>query len=222
MSRQRKLAGFALVEIAIALIILALLGAGALTALRVQSQRSHLSDTRMSLDNARSAILGYVAANGTVPCPAATTDGIATYNAGGNCANNPGRLPWSTLGITQAEGQDAWGQTLSYMVATNFTTTQPPATANTITLSTGNSGSEISGGFISICSTLCTSTTGNKLSSDKTVALALWSTGEDQHDNSYLSTGTLLVTGGTDDVVIWMSRYVLLDELISAGRTVQP
>lgn len=110
-----RMLGFSLVEMAIVLLILALLLGGGLTVLSAQIEQQKFKDTQRLLDEAREALLGFAAANGRLPCPAsATSNGIESPVGGGNCTNPfNGFLPAATLGLPGSDANgylsDAWG-----------------------------------------------------------------------------------------------------------------
>src|SRR3979409_777033 len=108
--RSRNNAGFSLVELAIAVFIMALLLGSILVPLQSQVRSRKLDETDRILAQAREALLGYVAANGYFPCPASSTSNgqeASPNHANGTC--NPsvtfatalvGFLPAVTLGFT--------------------------------------------------------------------------------------------------------------------------
>jgi len=115
--------GFTLVELSVALIIIALLLAGALIPLSTQIEVRNTADTQRSLEGVKEAIVGFALANGRLPCPAdgSIADGIAgagteQYN-GTFCTTTVGVIPWTTLGVPET---DAWGRRISYRVAPVF------------------------------------------------------------------------------------------------------
>jgi len=120
--------GFTLVEIAIALFIITILLGSILVPLTTQVESRNFDNTQRILDQAREALLGYVAAYGYFPCPASSTsNGQEAMTAGlhsttGAClaavtgANTwIGFLPAATLGFTPVDPSgyavDAWGLT---------------------------------------------------------------------------------------------------------------
>jgi type II secretory pathway pseudopilin PulG len=114
---SRGESGFTLVEIAISIFIITLLLGSILVPLATQVESRNFENTQRILDQAREALLGYAAANGYFPCPAApdgSTNGLeATPNhaAGvGTCAASVtganmyhGFLPAATLGFTPVD-----------------------------------------------------------------------------------------------------------------------
>jgi prepilin-type N-terminal cleavage/methylation domain-containing protein len=146
----RKLAGrgFTLVELAVVLIIVALLSGGMLITLSTSRDIALASETQKQLTGINDALLGFVAANGRLPCPAsATSNGVESFCTGdvaaacgaelltpapdhGRCQNPfDGFLPGRTLGITPTDAQgytvDPWNNRVRYGIAsaddgTNF------------------------------------------------------------------------------------------------------
>ena len=142
MSRSK---GFSLVELAVAVAIIALLLAGALIPLSTQIDVRNSADTQRGLESVRDAIIGFAQANGRLPCPAngatpaGTVDsttwatpvsaGAEQWDPNNNrCYIAFGVVPWTTVGVAET---DAWGRRLSYRVA--------PAFADAISLNTWQS-----------------------------------------------------------------------------------
>jgi prepilin-type N-terminal cleavage/methylation domain-containing protein len=78
--------GFSLVELAVALAIIALLLAGALIPLSTQVDVRNVADTQRSMESIREAIIGFAQANGRLPCPAAGTVPAGGVDAAGRPA----------------------------------------------------------------------------------------------------------------------------------------
>ena len=114
--------GFSLVELAIVLVVVSFLAGGLIVTLSAQMELANNSETQRRLADARQALIGYAAANGRLPCPAAPgTTGIEAPAVGGNCTNPwDGFLPGITLGLgpTNEAGYvlDAWGNPIRYAV----------------------------------------------------------------------------------------------------------
>lgn len=131
--------GFTLTELAVVLVIVALLVGSLLVPLTAQIDIRNRADTRAAMAEIREALLGFVAANGRLPCPAAATLVSGAGNAGselaplvnGRCtdlngaATEVGVLPWVTLGVKET---DAWGRRYSYRVTQQFASSVAPAT----------------------------------------------------------------------------------------------
>jgi prepilin-type N-terminal cleavage/methylation domain-containing protein len=117
--------GFTLIEMAVAMFIIALLLGSILIPLQTQIESRNFENTQRILDQAREALLGYAAAYGYFPCPAsALSNGqeSSPNHATGACAAVVtganayiGFLPAAALGFsptdTQGYAVDAWGLT---------------------------------------------------------------------------------------------------------------
>jgi prepilin-type N-terminal cleavage/methylation domain-containing protein len=147
LSRHCRAQGFTLAEMAIAVVILALLLASAFLPISTQMELKTIADTQRSLDQIREAIIGFTLANGRLPCPATGTTASSNSGAGQEsrsggptyyyCSSARGVVPWATLGVPEA---DSWGRRFSYRVA--------PVFADDITCATsavGDWGSRASG-----------------------------------------------------------------------------
>jgi prepilin-type N-terminal cleavage/methylation domain-containing protein len=110
---------FTLIELAVAILILAILASGLAMPVAAQLQLRRAEETRRLMDDARESLLGFAAANGRLPCPATEASrGEESFAAGGdgtngNCARfYDGYLPGATLGLapldTQGFVRDAW------------------------------------------------------------------------------------------------------------------
>jgi prepilin-type N-terminal cleavage/methylation domain-containing protein len=148
--------GFSLVELAVALAIIALLLAGALIPLSTQIDVRNVGDTQRSMESIREAIVGFAQANGRLPCPADGSIAAGAANAGieaisGNscaavnsasCTAINGAIPcwvvpWATLGTPET---DAWGRRFSYRVSPAFADLNAAGTWATTTPAAQNPG----------------------------------------------------------------------------------
>jgi prepilin-type N-terminal cleavage/methylation domain-containing protein len=133
---RRGQAGFSLIELAVAMFVMALLLGGLLVPLRTQVESRRIDETRAILDQARDALLGYVVAHGYFPCPAsADSHGQEAPGPKHTGANScpaevtgvnvyAGFFPAATLGFAPVDGdgfsRDAWAteqNRLRYAVA---------------------------------------------------------------------------------------------------------
>ncbi len=108
---RRRQSGFSLIELAIGLTILALAAVGLTAAIGKLTEQRKLVETRTIVEDARDALLRYVATSGRLPCPAiAASNGQESVAGvvGGvvTCTAESGFLPAVTLGLT---GLDANG-----------------------------------------------------------------------------------------------------------------
>lgn len=113
--------GFSLAEMAIVLVIVGILMASGLGALRGQLSAQRLRESKLMLERANEALLGFALANNRLPCPANNL-GVESRDVVTNrCVNavpafaSFGDLPWQTLGLPEL---DPWGQRLRYQVTT--------------------------------------------------------------------------------------------------------
>lgn len=104
--------GFALLEVWIALVVLALLLGGLAMPLAAQVQMRRAEELARQLEEARDAVMGFAATQGRLPCPAVEGDGNEAFAPSadastGACADfYAGYLPAATLGL---HGVDAQG-----------------------------------------------------------------------------------------------------------------
>ncbi len=192
--------GFSLVELAIAIFIMALLLGSFLVPLQSQVRSRKLDETDRILSQAREAVLGYVAANGFFPCPASGTSNgqeAVPNHANGTCDASVtfataliGFLPAVTLGFTPVDGSgyalDAWGlpqNRIRYAVAnatvggvTNpFTRTGGMRSATMVSIQSATTLLYVCNTGVGVTATGCAATT-NELS-DNAIAV-IWSLGE--------------------------------------------
>ena len=112
-----KVRGFTLTELAMVLVIIALLLGGLLVPLSTQREIEKRKETAAQLNTIREALISYVLINGRLPCPDYGNDPtVAGYGEEDlSCQNwtvgvdeptTEGFLPWKTLGTSE---YDAWG-----------------------------------------------------------------------------------------------------------------
>ena len=160
--------GFTLVELAIVLIIVAMLSGGLMMTLSAQMDSIANSETQRRVNDARDALLGLAAANGRVPCPAAPGSGMTGVESiiGGICTNPwDGFLPAVTLGLSPTDingyATDAWGNPIRYALTTLTDPTSCPGGQHCFAIANGlkalwNAGTSLaypSGPNLQVCST---------------------------------------------------------------------
>lgn len=130
--------GFTLVEIAVVIVIVAMLLGALLAPLATQYSMRKNKEGERALSGIKEALLGFaVSNNGRLPCPDSDADGAIDgqedHGGGGvpgvdDCLDTEGVLPWQTLGIFPT---DPWGRLYRYQVTQPFaylaSTGQPPA-----------------------------------------------------------------------------------------------
>lgn len=123
----RVAAGFTLTELAVVVVVVALLLGGLLMTLDAQNTARTTAETRQILQNAHDAVVGFAVRYGRLPCPAIAAGGGVESPAtppappaANPCTVTKGFLPAATLGIgpTDANGYllDAWGIRVRYAV----------------------------------------------------------------------------------------------------------
>jgi len=125
-------AGFTLVELAIAIFIIALLLGSILVPLTTQVEQRQVSETQKTLEEIRESLIGFAVANSYLPCPDTTGDGVSDPAVPGvvpgACLDAEGFLPWVTLNTGQG---DVWGNRFRYRISPEFTNT--PVTSCNLT-----------------------------------------------------------------------------------------
>lgn len=132
---MRHQSGFSLLELAIAIVILAAILGSVVVPVATQMQAKKIKETEQLLDDAKEALMGFALSNGRLPCPdndatAPNPDGIedspCLVGGAGGGAPSPveGFLPWNTLGMNAV---DSWGRTFHYSVVDEFTIQNNPS-----------------------------------------------------------------------------------------------
>lgn len=206
--------GFTLVEIAIVMVIVALLIGGMLMPISAQVDLHNMRETQKDLDNIKSALIGFALShpattNGKpyLPCPDTDGDG-AENRTDSACSSAEGDVPWADLGVSQ---RDSWDRTYRYRVTAAFSNS-----ANGFLLT--------SSGDIDILQAAGGSLLANNApvvfySRGKNGA----SGGTDEAENAdgdaeFVSHGGTITTGNAfDDMVVWVPTTILFYEMVSAG-----
>lgn len=218
--------GFSLVELAVVMVVLGLLLAGLLVPLSAQRDLNNQRATEAQLQEIYSALLGYAALNGRLPCPATTTsNGLAApNNATISCPQWHGFVPGRTLGLDGSYNSnnlliDAWMNPVRY----SLSNANGGGYANQIT-------SAFTAGSFRVCRQQ-TCTTASILAENLVVVLvssgkdgAQASTSPNQQenldaDNDFVKTTFSEATNNEfDDVIRWISPNILALELLRAGK----
>jgi prepilin-type N-terminal cleavage/methylation domain-containing protein len=127
---KKNIQGFTLIELAIVLVVIAILIGSFAGTLVTRIENNRVTETEEELEEIKLALLGYAYRNGHLPCPDCITtgpfcnpfgfrDGVEDRGTGpalpGECntLNNTGSVPWVTLGLPQG---DAWSTRYRYWV----------------------------------------------------------------------------------------------------------
>lgn len=225
--------GFTLVEIAIVLLIVAILLGGLLPTLSSQIEQRQNNETRKQLDEIQQALIGYAVAHGNFPCPAKSfADGSEDRNASGSCNKRHGFIPWSALGVAKL---DAWGRIIDYSATpaftnslTRFKLSDPrditimtrDANDNLVNLSNSNDipivilshgkngyGAALDNG------TVLTNASANNIDEQSNFTSTLGNSFVAK-DPSNRTTGS----GEFDDIVTWVSPNTLFNRMVAAGQ----
>jgi prepilin-type N-terminal cleavage/methylation domain-containing protein len=228
--------GFTLIELAIAVFVIALLVGMILVPLATQVEQRQNTETQKTMEDVRDALLGHAAAKGYLPCPDLTTgtganDGVEDVTAN-RCPNRTttsgvtfvtGNLPWSTLGLAN---QDAWGNRLRYTVVEDFARRDTVFSLGTVgglrvcrasncssTLTTTAVAVIISHGLNGYGAINAITSTANTAPTSSDEVLNQNGT----RDAVYREKSTVAATE-FDDLVVWLPQYTLANRMIAAGR----
>jgi prepilin-type N-terminal cleavage/methylation domain-containing protein len=237
--------GFTLIEMAMVLMIIALVLGGLLPVISGQIEQQRNAETRKQLAEIREVLLGFVVAKNRLPCPADGTlsTGLeATTNTGAAlvCSSitagtaSGGVLPWATLGVSET---DAWGRRFTYRVTSAFSDGADgtsDAAAAACPTSTGISFKLCSQANLNIL----VSATGANIAANYLPAVVVShgkngfgaythegvkltaSTDSDELDNSN-NTNSFVSHEATptfDDLLVWIPPNLLVNRMIMAGK----
>lgn len=224
--------GFSLIEIAVALFIMALLLGSILVPLTTQVEQRQISETEKTLADIQAALLGFVAANGYLPCPDTSSppNGTAIWS-GSQCASISsnvahGTLPYQTLGLGAT---DAWGNRFRYAVREEFA--QRPTA---FTLGTTSDIQVCSTQACAVADRLTTNAVAVVISHGRNGRGATTAagtaipapSGTDEIENtdvdknfvSRVRTDIGAGVGEFDDIVVWIPLPILMNRMVSTGR----
>ena len=219
----RHKTGFSLVELAIVLVIVALLASGLLVGIAAQRNAAETIDAQRQLENVRETLTGFALTHGHLPCPALPNLASSDANAGvENCAQPHGVLPWVTLGLPEV---DPWGRRFTYYAHGSFTAAVPSGALASFTLDTvGNANVKASSG-----------SSGNVASDLPAVVVSHGSRGagawqlngsqlpgvsgdETENADADLTFISRTQDGNFDDLVTWIVPSILKSKMVAAGR----
>ncbi|MDO9041018.1 MAG: prepilin-type N-terminal cleavage/methylation domain-containing protein [Desulfocapsaceae bacterium] len=111
--------GFTLAEMAIVVLLGGIMLTMGIKVLTVTMQNTAITETKARQERIRTALIGFLRTNERLPCPdiAATPTGTAPGACNANPAQGYGVVPWTTLGISQNDALDGWGNFFTYRVA---------------------------------------------------------------------------------------------------------
>ncbi|WP_295003238.1 prepilin-type N-terminal cleavage/methylation domain-containing protein [uncultured Dechloromonas sp.] len=229
--QNRSAAGFSLIEMAIVLIVIALLAGGMMLSLGTQQDIQRTNEVRRQLADIREALLGYAIANGRLPPPAdptkANSDPMAGLIDEGRVS---GVVPWVALGLPET---DPWGQRFTYRVRAEFAdaialnTTPPcvlapgPTQSSFALCSLGNIS--VTDGTVNIATVLpaiVVSHGKNGLGGYRTDGSQIAGSVGDELENANNDTSFVSRTHNAtfDDELTWIPLFNLLSRMVVAGR----
>lgn len=226
-----KQKGFSLIELAIVLVVMALLLGGLFVPLTAQIEQQRIRETQKAMEEIKEALLGYAIVKGYFPCPAvsATVGNEDRAGVACNAGKRVGFIPWADLGVAKA---DAWGRLFRYSVNPDFSNSGTKFTL----ISTGDiaikgTTSDVNNIASAIPAVVMSHGKNGYLGTTEqnTIISNASGTNADEQTNAPPSIGTLFVsktmtenttvTGGEfDDLVTWLSPNILFNRMVAAGR----
>ena len=221
--------GFVLIEVAIALLVLALILGGILAPLNEQVEQGKIRDTNKVISDINEALLGYVMINGRLPRPAtSSTNGVENASACASETACTGFIPWTTLGSGKL---DAWGNIIRYSVTPAFANSAfALTTVGTKTIQERNAASALVS-YATLVPVVVWSNGPENFGTNGTAAVRANNssgvTNADEITNNTASTTFIrriqvnnsAATGGEfDDIVTFIPTAILVNKAIAAGK----
>lgn len=226
---QRHAKGFTLIELAVAMFIIALVLGSLLVPLSTQIEQRKISETQKILEETRDALIGYAVINGRLPRPAvSSSDGserVATCATEADCT---GFIPWTVLGTSKLDG---WGKIVGYSVTPAFANssfTLSSAGTKTIRTRATTSPFALTNMVTGLPAVIFSYGPNNWGTSDSSTAFTDTSaTNVDEDVNASASSsfiyrsysGNTAATGGEfANIVIWLPMTALANRMVAAGK----
>lgn len=225
---MRRMRGFTLVELAVALAVIGLLLGMLIVPLNAQIDQQRINDTRKQLDLVTEAILGFAVANGRLPCPA--TPDTANTVAGAGLENKPGAacgitngvVPWAALGLPET---DSWGRRFTYRVTGILADNPTGGLQASFALTDSGDINVTSGGGAPV--TIASNVTAvivshgkNGLGAYRTDGVMVAGAAADELENADADVTFIskIPEPAFDDLVVWLSANVLKSRMVAANR----
>lgn len=232
----RPVRGFSLIEMAVVLFIVVLLLGSLLVPFATQVEQRRINETQKTLEEIREALIGFAASHRAtnqapyLPCPDVNNDGLEDREPNGLCAKRQGLLPWATLGTAAT---DPWGNRFQYAVSPAFSRADTGFDLNAQGDLTVCEGAK-PGGATDCAAKVAEHVPAVVLSYGKNGYGATRATGSvnpapgspDEIENTNadaffvarVTTPAPAPAGEFDDIVTWLSPYVLFDRMVAAQR----
>ena len=236
-------AGFSLMELAIALLIVGTLMSGVLVAVSQTAENGRITAAKAQLREIEEALYGFAQAYGRLPCPATNLSTIAGFEES-PCTSMHGFVPAGTLGINGSTNEDGllvdpWQQPLRYSVIMTATVGFNPNFSNATSIdSYFTAGTVITNPTGTYMFKVCEDTACSATKSDIVPAVVLslgknWSSYSSADEalnagdqlmsgyaikDDYIFISTTYSEDNFDDQVTWLSPYILFNRLVSAGK----
>lgn len=235
--RARRAQGFSLVEMAVVLVIVGLLLGSVIVPLSAHLDQRHYNETQQQINEIREALYGFAVVNGRLPRPATSaTDGTENPVDCPSDAACTGFIPWTTLGVKKT---DAWNKIIRYSATRDYARNGVPFTLTTSgnkKVQTRDGAGNISyligsAGGCSPCAPAVVFSHGKNnwgTSEDGTAVADGSATNADEDVNAATPTTNSFFSrlpsvnpaggGEFDDIVVWISPYILMNRMVSAGK----
>lgn len=212
-------AGFTLLELAIVLLIIALLLGSLLPTLSGQIEQQRRNETRKQMDEISAALLGYAVANGKLPNPAKPSLATGSANAGvADSTLTTGVVPWATLGVSET---DAWGRRFTYSVTSSvagpFTTAFTLASTGNLNVLNQKTGNNIASNMPAVI--ISHGPNGKGAYTPQGTQITP-SSDADEAENSDGNAAFVSHdrSPAFDDLVTWLSPNTLFNRMVAAGK----
>jgi len=234
-------AGFTLIELAIVLIIIAVLLGSFIGTLATRIENTRVSEVKDELEEIKQALIGYAYVNGYLPCPDSNNDGLENRAGTGLCTIGAGvgDFPWVDLGIARG---DAWNTRYRYWVhfvyaddgtgGGNVFTLGSPNGAGAVqepdyvTDPTGATLEDMASNVVAVIFSHGKNTFGGRsIAGTLTPVIPAANVDEIENtdangifvDRSATTEDATTAGGEFDDILIWLSEYELKAKMVEAG-----
>lgn len=222
--------GFTLIEIAVVITIIGLLIGSLMIPLATQIDNAKIQNTNDMLAQVKEALLRYATNNKRLPCPANATN---TGQEDSSLCDQQGNLPWASLGVSK---YDAWGRPFQYRVYETYTT--PPnglcdpnnklagicsPSPNQTDLAVEMENTTILSNVAVVVFSYGKNGHHDDLPAFDNILRKEVVTSPDSYfrngdPNTYYYAKGNYIPNSFDDNLIWLTRTVLIDHLVTAGK----